>query len=171
VTVDGDVPDLTGLRIRRAVRAAVLDPDDRIMLVRFEFPTVTVWATPGGGQEPGEDDEATVRRELDEELGLAVDEIGPHIWTRTHVIPFIDGTWDGQRDHVYLVRTPSFTPAPALTWDQLRAERLHELRWWTVAELVAAERDGMLFAPRRLPDLVGALVREGPPAAPIDVGV
>ena len=113
MTVEGDVPDLTGLRIRRAVRAAVLDPDDRIMLVRFEFPNVTVWATPGGGQEPGEDDEATVRRELHEELGLRVDEIGPHIWTRTHVIPFLDGTWDGQRDHVYLVRTPSFTPAPA----------------------------------------------------------
>ena len=52
-----------------------------------------------------------MRRELDEELGLHVDEIGPHIWTRTHVIPFLDGRWDGQRDHVYLVRAPAgFTP-------------------------------------------------------------
>ena len=73
---------------------------------------------------------------------------------------------------MYLVRTPSFTPAPGLTWEQLRAERLHELRWWTVAELLAAGGDdGLLFAPRRLPALVAALVREGPPAAPIDVGV
>jgi 8-oxo-dGTP pyrophosphatase MutT (NUDIX family) len=166
-----DVPDLSGLRIRRAVRAAVVDPDDRVMLVRFEFPTVTVWATPGGGQEEGEDDEATLRRELDEELGLHVAEIGPHIWTRTHVIPFIDGLWDGQRDHVYLVRTPAFVPAPALTWEQLAAERVHELRWWTAPELARAERDGVRFAPRRLPELVATLVREGAPAAPIDVGV
>lgn len=166
-----DGPDVAGLRIRRAVRAAVLDPDDRIMLVRFEFPTVTVWATPGGGQEPGEDDAATLRRELDEELGLRGVEIGPQIWTRTHIIPFLDGMWDGQRDHVYLVRSPSFTPEPTLTWDQLTAERLHELRWWTADELLAAARDGLRFAPRGLADLVAALVREGPPAAPIDVGV
>lgn len=164
-------PDPAGLRIRRAVRAAVLDPEDRIMLVRFEFPTRTVWATPGGGQEPGEDDEATLRRELREELGLHVASLGPLIWTRTHVIPFLDGAWDGQRDHIYLVRTPYFTPEPALTWEQLRAERVHELRWWTVAELVAAGEDGMTFAPRSLPALVADLVRVGVPAAPIETGV
>ena len=119
----------------------MLDPDDRIMLVRFEFPTVTVWATPGGGQEPGEDDEATVRRELDEELGLARRRHrAAHLDAAPHVIPFLDGSWDGQRDHVYLVRTPSFTPAPTLTWDELLAERVHELRWWTTAELMAAGR-------------------------------
>jgi 8-oxo-dGTP diphosphatase len=171
---DGDgpiLPDLTGLRIRRAVRGVVLDPDDRIMLVRFEFPARTIWATPGGGQELGEDDEATLRRELDEELGLAVDEIGPHIWTRTHVVAFLDGSWDGQRDHLYLVRTGAFTPTPSMTWEQLIAERVHELRWWTVGELAAADRDGVTFAPRRLPELVAALVREGPPGAPVDVGV
>jgi 8-oxo-dGTP pyrophosphatase MutT (NUDIX family) len=168
---DGAGQDLTGLRIRRAVRAAVLDPDDRIMLVRFEFPTVTVWATPGGGQEPGEDDEATLHRELDEELGLRDAVIGPHIWTRTVVIPFLDGSWDGQRDHVYLVRAPVFTPAPALTWEELLAERLHELRWWTASELDAAGADGVVFAPQRLPDLVTALLRDGAPGAPIDVGV
>lgn len=170
---DGAGSELSGLRIRRAVRGAVLDPQDRIMLVRFEFPTVTVWATPGGGQEPGEDDDATLRRELDEELGLHVDEIGPHIWTRTHVIPFLDGRWDGQRDHIYLVRAPAgFTPAPSLTWEQLRAERLHELRWWTAAELAAAGDDRIRFAPRRLPALVAELVRDGvPAAAPVDVGV
>jgi 8-oxo-dGTP diphosphatase len=161
----------TGLRIRQAVRAAVVDPDDRILLVRFEFPTVTVWATPGGGQEPGEDDVATLRRELDEELGLRDVAIGPHIWTRTHVIPFLDGLWDGQRDHVYLVRTPSFTPAPSLSWVQLAAERLHELRWWTIDDLVAAAAEGVRFAPRQLLEHFVALVRDGAPAEPIDVGV
>ena len=113
----------------------MLDPEDRVLLVRFEFPSVTVWATPGGGQEPGEDDEATLRRELDEELGLHVGQIGPHVWTRLHVIPFLDGSWDGQRDHVYVVRTDRFVPHPRLTWEQLRAERVHELRWWTLEEL------------------------------------
>jgi 8-oxo-dGTP diphosphatase len=171
VTGGPDAPGLDGLRIRRAVRAVVLDPSDRVLLVCFEFPTRTVWATPGGGQEPGEDDEATLRRELDEELGLREVEIGPHVWTRVHVIPFLDGSWDGQRDHVYLVRTPPFIPHPTLTWEQLRAERVHELRWWTLAEVAAAGRDGVWFSPRALPDLLADLVVHGPPAVPVDVGV
>jgi 8-oxo-dGTP pyrophosphatase MutT (NUDIX family) len=139
--------------------------------VRFEFPDVTLWATPGGGQEPGEDDEATLRRELDEELGFALAEIGPLVWTRLHVIPFLDGSWDGQRDHVYLVRTADFEPRPALTWEQLRAERVHELRWWTPEDLVAAADGDVLFAPRELPRLVAALVADGPPDQPVVVGV
>ncbi|MFM7686187.1 MAG: NUDIX domain-containing protein, partial [Actinomycetota bacterium] len=47
-------PSTDGLRIRDAVRALVLDPDDRILMVRFEFPDAgTRWALPGGGIEPG----------------------------------------------------------------------------------------------------------------------
>jgi 8-oxo-dGTP diphosphatase len=164
-------PELDGLRIRPSVRAVVVDHDDRVLLVRFEFPNRSVWATPGGGQEPGEDDDTTLRRELDEELGLHEVEIGPHLWTRLHVIPFLDGSWDGQRERVYLVRTAAFVPHPALTWEQLRAERVHELRWWTIAELAAAARDGVWFAPRALPDLIADLVADGPPATPLDVGV
>lgn len=166
-----DAP-VDGLRIRYSVRALVLDPADRVLLVRFEFPTATVWATPGGGQEPGEDDDATLRRELDEELGLASIEIGPQVWDRLHIIPFLDGRWDGQRDRVYLVRTEAFEPTPRLTWEQLRAERLHELRWWTAQQVDAADRaSSTVFAPGRLPELLAELLANGPPPAPIDAGV
>ena len=89
-----------------------------------------------------------------------------------HVIPFIDGSWDGQRDHVYLVRTAAFDPPPALTWEQLRAERVHELRWWTLDELAAAA------ARRRDVRAAAAARRWSPrwsptarPATPLDVGV
>jgi 8-oxo-dGTP pyrophosphatase MutT (NUDIX family) len=167
--VSAVVPD--GLRIRTAVRALLLDPDDRVLLVRFEFPRVTVWATPGGGKEPDEDDEVALRRELDEELGLTEVTIGPHIWTRLHVIPFLDGNWDGQRDHIYLVRAHRFEPRPRLSWEQLRAERLYELRWWTSEEVDAGAAAGVRFAPRRLPARLAALLTDGPPACPVDVGV
>ena len=72
-----------------------------------------MWATPGGGREPGEDDEATLRGSSTRSSVSRPVEIGPLVWTRLHVIPFIDGTWDGQRDHVYLVAPRRSSPAHA----------------------------------------------------------
>lgn len=162
-----------GLRIREAVRALVIDDDNRVLLVRWQFGDQHVWGTPGGGMEPDEDVETALRRELDEELGIGASaEIGPHIWERTHLVAFIDGNWDGQHDRFFLVRTTAFEPAPHLTREQLAAEHLMHMQWWTFDELQSfAPTDVEFFAPRRLPQLVAQLVAEGPPAAPIDTGV
>ena len=157
------------LRIRPAARAIVLDPDDRILLVRFLFPSgKTFWATPGGGIEEGESSKEAIRRELAEETGLDAVDIGPVVWTRLHIIPFIGGQWDGQHERYHLVRTPPFIPAPLHSWAQMNAEYVFELRWWALAELEEADET---FAPRRLPELVRDLVANGAPQAPIDAGV
>lgn len=160
---------MSELRLRQAARAIVLDPDDeRILLVRFDFPERIVWATPGGGIEDGESDEAALRRELAEEAGLDDFELGPLVWNRTHVVPLEGGRWDGQIERYYLVRTPAFEPAPRLSWDQLRLEAMTAIRWWKLDELEAADP---LCAPRRLPALVRELILNGPPPEPVDVGV
>jgi 8-oxo-dGTP diphosphatase len=159
---------MSELRIRRAARAVVIDPDDRILLARFEFPARTVWTAPGGGIEPGESPADAIRRELAEETGLLEPEIGPVVWTRLHIIPFIGGRYDGQREEYHLVRTAAFAPEPQLSWEQLNAEYVFELRWWTLAELEAAVE---VFAPGRLPELLRSLLRDGPPSVPIETGV
>ncbi len=160
-------------RLRRAARAIVVDEEERVLLVCFDFghPAVAerrVWAMPGGGIEQGETDEQTVRRELLEEAGLGEFELGPLVWTRTHLVPLGDGRWDGQTERYYLVRTPPFEPEPRLSWAELRAEHVVDVRWWTLDELEAAETE---FAPRRLALLVRSLLAEGPPANPVDAGV
>ncbi len=147
-------------------------PDHSVLLVRFEFPSATVWALPGGGLDPGEDHETALHRELTEEVGISDADLGPHIWTREQIIEFIDGEWDGQRDQYHHIEVPSrFEPAPALTWEQLRAERLHELRWWTIDEIDEATRSGTRFAPGRLGRLMRSLADDGVPGAPVDTGV
>lgn len=159
---------MSQLRLRLAARAVVLDDDRRILLVRFEFPDRSVWATPGGGIDEAETDEAAIRRELSEEAGLEDFDLGPLLWTRTHHLPFGGGRWDGQSERLYLVRTLPFQPVPRLTWPELRAEGVTAIRWWTLDELEAADA---LFSPRRLPSLVRSLLEHGPPAEPIDVGL
>jgi 8-oxo-dGTP diphosphatase len=160
------------LRIRQAVRAVLLTPDASILLVRFEFPTATVWALPGGGLDPGEDHLTALHRELHEEVGLVGAEIGLHVWTREQIIEFIDGDWDGQRDQYHHVPVPErFEPTPAMSWEQLRDERLHELRWWTIEEIAAATDAGTRFAPGRLAELVRDLADRGLPTNPVDTGV
>jgi 8-oxo-dGTP pyrophosphatase MutT (NUDIX family) len=156
------------VRLREAARAVVLDPADRILLVRFEFPARTVWATPGGGLDAGETHAQAIVRELEEEAGLVGFELGPWIWTREHVFPFENGLWDGQVERYVLVRTDEFEPAPRFTAEELAAEYVTAIRWWTQAELAASSA---VFAPRRLPELVASLLRDGPPREPLDAGV
>ena len=71
-------------------------------------------------------------------------------------------------ERYYLLRTPAFEPEPVFTAEQLASEYVTAIRWWTQAELAASEEQ---FAPRRLPELVAALLRDGPPEEPLDVGV
>jgi 8-oxo-dGTP diphosphatase len=164
---------MTGLRIRQAARALLVTPDQHILLVRFEFPTRTVWAPPGGGLDPGETHLEALRRELIEEVGLHDPVIDAHVWNREHLLAHDDGLWDGQRDRYYLVpATQRFEPTPALTWEQLRAERVHELRWWHLDEIErATTTDDARFAPRSLGPQLRALINTGIPAVPIDTGI
>jgi 8-oxo-dGTP diphosphatase len=155
-------------RLRIATRALVLDESGRVLLVRMGDGDRSIWVTPGGGIEDGETDEEAVRRELREETGLEEFALGPHVWTRTAFMPLGAGAWDGETERVYLVRTTSFEPAPRFSWDELMAEGVTAIRWWTLGELEAAEAT---FSPRRLPSLLRALIAHGPPGAPIDVGL
>ena len=155
---------MSQLRIREAVRGLVIDSDNRILLVRFDFPARTVWALPGGGIDPGESAHDALRRELIEEIGLHDADIGPHLWNRLHIFPFLNGLFDGQREDAFAVRVAAgFEPHPAFDWEQLNAEFVFELRWWTLDELQVTDA---ITAPASLARLVAEFVARGAPSTP-----
>ncbi len=157
------------LRIREAVRALLVDSDDRLLLVRFEFPDASRWALPGGGLDRGETHHDGLRRELLEEIGLTDPVIGAHLWNRLHIVPFVNGLFDGQREQIHEVRVPAgFEPQPVFSWEQLNAEYVFEMRWWTLAEI---ESTDAVLAPAALATLFAQYLVDGPPAEPIDVDV
>ncbi len=93
-------------RPRQAGRAILRDAHGRVLLIRFVLPNMTFWATPGGGVEPGETLLQAARRELKEELGIAVELEGP-VHTAVGIFEFggelientdnfFTGRWDGE---------------------------------------------------------------------------
>ncbi len=153
------------LPARHAVRALVLDPADRVMLVCADDELGVWWTTPGGGIETGETDGQALARELVEELGLHAFDLGPPIWTREHRL-VNPRRWGKQTERHYLVRTASFEPAPTFDADALAEEGVTDARWFTLDEV-----RGLITGPRRLADLVADLLENGPPPVPIDAGV
>ncbi|TMM25252.1 MAG: NUDIX domain-containing protein [Actinobacteria bacterium] len=150
---------------RPAARALVLDRNDRVLLVQFRDEQGQIWwATPGGGIDEGESAEDAIRRELAEEVGLRAFELGPEVWQREHVF-----AWAGQilhqRERIFLVRVDDHDPSPTV---DLAAEQVHEVRWWTLAEL---ETTGETLVPARLAYYLRQLLQEGPPATPFDTRV
>jgi 8-oxo-dGTP pyrophosphatase MutT (NUDIX family) len=156
------------LRLREAVRGIVVDPDHRVLLVKYVFPSgAERWGTPGGGLDPGETHEDGLRRELYEELGLVDPPIGSHVWNRVHIIPMVSGH-DGQRDRFHLVEVPHFDPEPTIGWEQMNAEFVVDIRWWRLDEI---EHSDERFVPSELCERLRGLLAEGPPTEPVDVGI
>ena len=118
----------SGRPMRQAVRAIVVAPDKRTLLLQYGNDYDSWWIPPGGGIDPGESDEQALRRELREELGIEHYELGPLLW-ENHRYFALDPHFCGQNNRHYLVRVPS---------DEARhISEARDSRWFTVEEIAA----------------------------------
>ena len=151
---------------RRAARALLLDPTDRLLLLKVVNPRRggVYWVTPGGGVNDGESDAEALRRELAEELGLEGAEIGAAVW-RNHRHFRQAGEVFSQEEVFHLVRTPPFrVDMSGLEASEREIHVGH--RWWTVEELEATAEN---LYPHRMGPLLRTLLEAGPPAELVDL--
>ncbi|HEV3157745.1 MAG TPA: NUDIX domain-containing protein [Candidatus Baltobacteraceae bacterium] len=151
--------DPPGLRYRLGARVLLMDDDNRVLLIHSydagEPERGDWWDCPGGGIDDGEDVLAACRREMIEETGIVLDEIGPCLWRRRSRFRH-KGIEYSQMDTIHFARLrgePNFVPR------NLTAEE-HSIflgeRWWTLEELRAAS--GKQFRPRCFAELLERVV-------------
>ncbi|WP_410610999.1 NUDIX hydrolase [Amycolatopsis sp. lyj-109] len=145
--------------LRVGARVLLLNPADDVLLIHArdpDSPDHHWWELPGGGQDPGEKLEDTARREIAEETGLVLNEIGRKLWTRESRFTY-RGREHHRIDHVYLARTDDTAPQVAIRHTANERAGLIERRWWSAIDLADC-RDKLL--PAQLPDLLQALLND-----------
>ena len=151
---------------RATVKLLLLDPDERLLLLRSTDPSTggTQWYPVGGGIEDGESLLDAARREAREETGLAEPFDGAHVWTRDHTYCYDGRTVEVHEDWL-LVPVEHFEPAPTSLSDY-EERTLSRARWWRTDELVATAET--VFPPD-LGVRLRALLADGLPATPTDI--
>jgi 8-oxo-dGTP pyrophosphatase MutT (NUDIX family) len=152
--------------LRVGARVLLLNSADEVLLIHARDPDNPGhhwWELPGGGQDPDEELEDTARREIAEETGLVIDQIGRKLWTRESRFTY-RGRDHHRLDHVYLARTDATAPRTALRHTANERAGLIEHRWWSAAALSTC-CDKLL--PPELPHLLQELLDDRLPLAPL----
>ena len=146
---------------RKVARVVLVDETGAVLLLSGRDPEVPsareFWFTPGGGAEPGEALEDAARREVHEETGHVVGDLGPVRWRRETSFTFGGLAFD-QDESYFVVPTSRFCVRPT-AWTELESRSVTGWRWWPQKELRAS---GAVVYPAELFDLLHAVERGEP---------
>jgi 8-oxo-dGTP pyrophosphatase MutT (NUDIX family) len=157
------------MKIRKSARIVVLDPDGAVLLVRHRDSAsvdpknpklLTYWVPPGGGVDEGESHEQAAIRELEEETGVQVSDVGPQIWSRERDL--IHGGELKRHMERYFI---AWAKSPQVLRNRTQ-ENIEEIRWWTLNDLRASTET---FLPEDFVELFASLIVGDVPSAPIDI--
>lgn len=151
---------------RIGARVLLLDEHDRVLLMHARDPDNPGhhwWELPGGGLDNDETLEQAAVREVTEETGIELDQLGPQVWVRESRFRYRNR--DHHRiDHVFLARRPGVTATVATRPTENEKLGLLDRVWFSVTELHACP-DKLL--PASLPTLLEAILTGNVPKEPI----
>jgi len=140
------------VRVRRAGRVIVLDPEDRVLLFLYDDgpPNGRHWCTPGGGLNDGEDYRAGARRELAEETGWTDVPVGPEVYERTLTMEYADAIVR-QHERFFLARVEVGRRGLGEVAAMHVSDRITAWHWWTLTQM---DSTGEVIWPAGLADVI-----------------
>ena len=124
---------------RLTSRVLLFDRDGHVLLFLTKAPDssgVARWLTPGGGVDPGENHHEAAVRELEEETGLVIPNLGEPVWAHDFVVQWDAADHDTGHAEFYTAVVDAFEPSDAQWTEDERVDVLAH-KWWTLAELIA----------------------------------
>lgn len=141
------------MRIRKSARAILINEKGQVLLFKFVFKNVkgdkVLWVTPGGGLKEGENFKAALKRELFEETGIHLNEVGPWTCTRELLINGKNGDFISY-ERYFLIHTDS-SEIQLLNMTDNEKDTLKDIKWWDVDEILKANEE---FGPPEIGELV-----------------
>jgi len=142
------------------VRCCLYATATRLQSIQTSLSYSPIGCRPGGGVDEGESFERAAVRELEEETGVELSEIGPHIWSRERQLTH-HGELKIHLEHYFVV----WAKRPRLLRNRT-TESIEEIRWWTSHELRESTE---IFLPEGFVELVAPVMGGDIPPAPIDI--
>lgn len=139
---------------RPAARILLVDPDDRLLLFRFDpGDRPPFWCTPGGAVDPGETYEQAARRELFEETGIVADP-GHEVLRRQVDFLTLEHVEVTADERYFLVRTDATEVDPA-GHTELEQRVMQQWRWIAPDDLASL---GEPYFPEDLAEIMAGVM-------------
>ncbi|WP_426133197.1 NUDIX hydrolase [Pseudomonas sp. PWP3-1b2] len=131
------------MRERKAARLLVISPSNAVLLFRFVHTKGALagdnyWATPGGGVEDGESFEDAAMRELREETGIVVNQVGASLAESSFPMKLPNGETVLAVERYFVVHADSEVLSNA-GWTPEETQVMAAHHWWTVQQLRATQ--------------------------------